>query len=108
MGATDAEILAPLLRCPPEWILEVSDQLLAQNTGSVAAEAAASPGPRHTIFGGLFLLLPCLDELPLEEATHGWPDAEEVSAVVLVRFLLLIKSCGQPRTHQCISRFPAA
>lgn len=102
VGASDAEVLAPLLRCPPEWVRKVGEQLLAQNTGSVAAETAASPGPRHTIFGGLFLLLPHVDELPLEEATHGWPDAEKASAAALVRFLLLIKSCGQPRASHVL------
>lgn len=102
VGASDAEVLAPLLRCPPEWVRKVGEQLLVQYTGSVAAETDASPGPRHTIFGGLFWLLPHVDELPLEEATHGWPDAEKVSAVALVRFLLLIKSCGQPRASHVL------
>ncbi len=105
VGASDAELLAPLMRCPSEWIREVSAQLLARNTDSVAAETAASPGPRHTVFGGLFLLLPLIDELPLEEATHGWPDTEDVSAVALARFLLLIKSCGQSRAHQVFNDF---
>ena len=105
VGASDAEMLAPLLRCPPEWVQEVSAQLLAQNTGSVAAETVASPGPRQTNFGGLFLLLPLIDELPLDEATHGWPDTENVSAVALARFLLLIKSCGQPCGHYVFHDF---
>ncbi|MDD5320318.1 MAG: hypothetical protein PHD43_06835 [Methylococcales bacterium] len=105
VGASDAEMLAPLLRCPPEWVQEVSGQLLAQNTGSVAAETVASPGPRQTNFGGLFLLLPLIDELPLEVATHDWPDTEDVSGVTLARFLLLIKSCGQPRAHSVFHDF---
>lgn len=105
VGASDAEMLAPLLRCPPEWVQEVSGQLLAQNTGSVAAETVASPGPRQTNFGGLFLLLPLIDELPLEVATHDWPDAEDISGVTLARFLLLIKSCGQSRAHQVFNDF---
>ncbi|MBB2890224.1 hypothetical protein [Flexivirga oryzae] len=43
-----------------------------------AAPGTASgtgPGPERTPFGGLFLLLPLLAELPLADATAGWPDA---------------------------------
>jgi hypothetical protein len=61
--------------------------------------AAPTQGPRHTSFGGVFVLLPFLDALPLAEATRGWPDAEEATAAALVRLLLLVKCCGQPRAQ---------
>ncbi|HEY3127847.1 MAG TPA: hypothetical protein VGL91_00165 [Acidobacteriota bacterium] len=57
-------------------------------------------GPRDTVFGGTFFLLPVLDELPLAEATEGWPDLEEAASVALVRFILLVKCCGQARAHR--------
>ena len=50
-----------------------------------------------------FLLLPQLDTLPLAEATHGWPEVEETPAVALLRFLLLVKCCGQPRARRVFS-----
>jgi hypothetical protein len=61
---------------------------------SISSEQAE---PRYTPFGGMFLLLPLIDELPLPDATRGWPDAEESEAVALVRFLLLLKCCGGSR-----------
>ena len=60
-------------------------------------------GPRDTAFGGIFFLLPILDEMPLSEATEGWPDLEEATSVALVRFLLLVKCCGQARAHRVFS-----
>jgi hypothetical protein len=100
-GTADAEGLVPLLRCPPEWVWEVGRTLLARSAGHAPAdgaeEAAPPQGPRYTSFGGVFVLLPLLDELPLIEATQGWPDAGEIPAEALLRFLLLVKGCGQPR-----------
>ena len=58
--------------------------------------------PRHTPFGGIFMLLPLLDELPLAEATRDWPGSEEADAVALVRFLLLVKCCGRSRVAKAI------
>ena len=96
VGPADAEILAPLLRCPPAWVQEVGQTLLSRQ-GEPMGVTAATPERRYTAFGGIFLLLPLLDELPLAEATYGWPDLEEIGAIALVRFLLLIQCLGQPR-----------
>ena len=49
---------------------------------------------RSTAFGGLFFILPHLDELPLAEATRDWPHTDEAAAISLVRFLVLLKCCG--------------
>jgi hypothetical protein len=94
-GATDAERLLPLLRCPPAWVLEVAQTLITRTAGRGPEENATTPGPRDTAFGGAFLLLPMLDELPLIEATRNWPHADEAAAITLARFLLLVKCCGQ-------------
>lgn len=40
-----------------------------------AAAANTGPDPERTPLGGLFLLLPLVAELPLAQATAGWPDA---------------------------------
>lgn len=98
-GATNTEVLAPLLRCPSEWVQEVG-QALVRGTGPPVDDIEVSPSLRYTSFGGLFLLLPLVDELPLEEVTCSWLDADEVSAAAIVRFLLLIKCCGQPRAQR--------
>lgn len=93
-GSNDAEILAPLTRCPPHWIQEISGILLSRRSGNVTHEPAKAATYRHTPFGGVFLLSPFLDALPVEEATNDWPEPENSTASALVRFLLLAKCCG--------------
>ena len=56
--------------------------------------------PRSTAFGGIFLILPHLDELPLVEATRDWPHADEAAAISLVRFLVLLKCCGRENSER--------
>lgn len=132
VGPVDAEILAPLLRCPPVWVQEVGQTLLTGNplqvTDNTAAavpavlplrsaegmagrnralfpddRVAATSERRYTTLGGVFLLLPLLDELPLTEAVQDWPRLEEIDTVALVRFLLLVQCCGQPRAQHAIN-----
>jgi hypothetical protein len=62
--------------------------------GAADPNGPAPVHPRNTAFGGTFLILPYLDELPLVEATRNWPQAEETAAISLVRFLVLLKCCG--------------
>ena len=62
--------------------------------------AQAPRDPRSTAFGGIFLILPHLDELPLVEATRDWPHADEAAAISLVRFLVLLKCCGRGNSER--------
>jgi hypothetical protein len=64
------------------------------------ADAQAPQDPRSTASGGIFLILPHLDELPLVEATRNWPHADEAAAVSLVRFLVLLKCCGRESSER--------
>jgi hypothetical protein len=61
------------------------------------ADAAAQMGTdwRTTAFGEIFLLLPCLDEMPLSGATRDWPATDGLAAVSLARWLVLLKCCGR-------------
>jgi hypothetical protein len=96
-NAPDAEALEPLLHCPAAWVAEVAQTLIGG--AKVNEEKTAPAGCRDTTFGGIFLLLPLLDELPLFEATRNWPSADEAAAITLVRSLLLVKCCGQLRAE---------
>jgi hypothetical protein len=100
VGGAEGLMLAPLLGCPPVWVREVVETLLARQAVGNSDETAERAGRRDTSFGGIFLLLPLIDELPLAEATRGWPHADEAAAISLVRFLLLIKCCGQQRAQR--------
>jgi hypothetical protein len=99
-GTGDAEALLPLFHCPPAWTREVVTMLFAQRTGQTTHEIVTTLGRRDTAFGGAFLLLPMLDDFPLAEATRDWPHAEEAAAISLVRFLLLVKCCGQDQAQR--------
>ena len=98
-GASSAEILSPLMRCPPEWVIDVADSIMTQIRGQSNSIVTNSTGRRDTGFGGVFLLLPLLDELPLAEATRDWPHSDAAAAISLVRFLLLVKCCGEERAR---------
>ncbi|MGH7848267.1 MAG: hypothetical protein ACREQW_24270 [Candidatus Binatia bacterium] len=73
------------------------------------SKAAAGPDsqvlahPRSTVFGGIFLILPHVDELPLAEATRDWPHAGEAAAISLVRFLVLLKCCGRENSERAFN-----
>jgi hypothetical protein len=64
------------------------------STAVAGADTQVLASSRSTAFGGIFLILPHLDELPLVEATRDWPHLDEAAAISLVRFLLLLKCCG--------------
>jgi len=95
---SDADVLSPLLRCSPEWLREVAESINQQSEASDESTAR-----RYTPFGGAFLLLPFIDELPLVEACRAFPHADEAAAISLVRFLLLIKCCGQRNAQRTFS-----
>lgn len=88
-GPAEAELLTPLLGCDAEWL---------QTVGNPAQIASHSPDitdvPRHIATGGIFLLLPLLDAMPIFEATLGWPGICNCEPASLVRFLILVKCCG--------------
>ena len=97
-GVGDARRLEALRHCPPDWVREVAEWMAAP----VARDdhRASMPGRRGTAFGGAFLLMPLIDAPPLAEATAAWPHSDEAAAISLVRFLVLVKCCGQPWAHQ--------
>ena len=61
---------------------------------AAVADAGGQSYRRSTAFGGLFFILPHLDELPLAEATRDWPRTDEAAAISLVRILVLLKCSG--------------
>ncbi len=58
---------------------------------------------RNTNFGGVFLLLPLIDLLPITKATNNWPVIDDDATACLVRFLILMKCCGNERANQVFS-----
>jgi len=96
---SDAEVLSPLVRCSPDWLREVAESINQQPSGP----SDDSTVRRYTSFGGAFLLLPFIDELPLVEACSAFAHSDEAAAISLVRFLLLIKCCGQRNAQRTFS-----
>lgn len=119
VGAADAETVAPLLRCSPEWLAEVVTSLLALHgparrpstrRGGADERRTRADGhtePLHgafrsTPFGGAFYLLPSIDALPLDAATVGWPPAGDMPAAAVTRFAALVRCLG---AHNFVAAF---
>jgi len=73
-----------------------SREVLRAFVRRVSGPESITPARRHTRFGGAFLLLDDLADLPVEEATHGWSDPDGASAASLVRFVVLAHALGGP------------
>jgi len=94
-GAHDAEVLLPFTHCSRELLQEMWTAISA--TSDHAAYKRNHSQKAYTSFGGIFILLPLLDRLPLATLTADWPDADQQSAASLVRFVVLIKCLGKNR-----------
>ena len=95
VGAAQGEGLQPLLAAPVAWRREVVATLLAKQ---VSITVLSQP-LRSTPFGGVFLLLPMLEKLSVNEeplAADQQTAADQPTANLL-RFLTLVKCCGQGR-----------
>ena len=94
--ADGGEPLLPILRCPAATIDAI--RAAVQASPSIWSGASAPLGePRQGAFGGLFLLLPSLDELRLDDAVQDWPDAGATTAAAAVRLLVLARCAGPAR-----------
>lgn len=96
-GTMGDPAFAPLLRADPPLRREIADDLLGR-----ASDTIETPVVRHTEFGGAFVLLPILAEMPLVEATEGWPHTDECASISLVRFLALAKCFGPERSLRAL------
>jgi hypothetical protein len=90
LGLHATDTLLALMRCSPDRLRAVAQELDIGQAQTRVPETER----RNTSFGGAFLLLPLLDEIPLVEALRDWPHADEAAAISLVRFLVLIKCAG--------------
>lgn len=96
----DAELLSPFILCSRALVEQIWNDL-ARSTARVPGPSEPAQRLVHTRFGGIFLLLPMLDKLPLESWTENWPDPlDGQSAAALMRFLILVKCCGQERSSR--------
>ena len=81
LGPEEARTLAPLAGAP----IEVLGKLLPSGTQHVP-----EPDRKYTPFGGIFLLLPILDDLPFDS---------NFDAPAMARLWVLSKCLGQPRAY---------
>lgn len=96
-GFDQAAILMPLLRCSEDCL----EPLLQRVSGGPVVNPETRRETRFTAFGGAFLLLPLLDQFPLQAATNGWPDLGNISPVTVMRFLILACCFGGERALGC-------
>jgi hypothetical protein len=82
-------------------------------SGSTVLDTLLSSGPpagvppesrAYTHFGGMFLLLPLIDEMPITDGCSDWPNPDGGADVLtLARFLILIKCLGGRQAFGCSS-----
>jgi hypothetical protein len=92
----DAETLHPLAGAPAGWVRAASRSLTPAHAASRTAGETVTV--RSTPFGGIFLLLPFLGQLPLDEAVASWPAVGATPPAAALRLLLLAKSLGSARS----------
>lgn len=85
LAAADAQLQEVLAACPPALMGAILDGL--------AAPVPAGQATRH---GGVFLLMPFLDALPLDRA-RDWPALAGTPAPQVLRLLILAKCQGRAR-----------
>jgi hypothetical protein len=87
-------VATPLLKLTRQRLREIADRIVARGGDQ---SRNVSVGVQATRFGFALILLPFVDQLPLEQATASWPDCGTMAAATIVRFLLLLKCCGGDR-----------
>lgn len=96
VGPAAAERMTPLLSLRNSSLLKILDVVSDRPKSFYQEEASLAL--RDTRFGGVFFLLPLIDQLPLSEATEGWPDADGAGAEAMIRWLILLKCFGKNRS----------
>lgn len=94
-----AERWIPLMQVQVDT-LEALGHMVLRQSGEIprpSRSSAQSQAPAHTRFGGVFLLLPLLDGLPLQTMTEHWPAPDAGDSAGLLRLLLIMKALGQPQ-----------
>jgi hypothetical protein len=91
------EELTGFVSWPPEARAKAVRSLVRAQSGGPeeAPRAAASRLP--TELGGMFLLLPLIEEVPWKAATTMWPRLEEIEASRLLQYLTVIAALGVER-----------
>jgi hypothetical protein len=96
-GPADAERLAPLATLPPDQ-LAVLLVTLSGGQARATSETRVLLPRRYTPFGGIFLLLPELDHMPLASMLAGFPSLADEDPQAALRLLLLVRAGGRSRS----------
>jgi hypothetical protein len=89
----DAELLAALTGTSRTW-LDTAAQRLTKNTSAPAVSVDTEETSQHSMFGGLFLLLPLLADTDFETPAARWPHCDGTSPGALLRFLVALAACS--------------
>ncbi len=102
VGAHVLSRVPELVGWPPDARGAAVRLLMQARTG----EPQPARGPQApllaTSLGGMFLLLPLLEELPWEAMTAGWPDLDGIAPSLLARFLALVGTLGADRNSVAV------
>lgn len=93
-----AQRLQPLINLGP--VIKRSLLEAVQPQTHPADQTESTGEPRYTRFGGVFLLLPMLQQLPLEQWLSDWPEPPAGDAAAVARLLLLAQCLGSTQAGQ--------
>jgi hypothetical protein len=93
----DIETLTALLRCDRSVVIEIAEQLQSARQSDADSTSPKTGEPLFTEFGGVFRLLPQLDDDVLTECAAALPKFAGDAPTSLVRFLILLKCFGRQR-----------
>jgi hypothetical protein len=91
------QAIRALLLCERDAEADIAEQLRAVASGRPLTVGVQAGERLFTPFGGVFWLLPGIDDLKLEECAVALPDFGDEAPAALVRFLVLLKCMGAPR-----------
>jgi hypothetical protein len=92
-----ASRMLPILSQPSEQRNALLTAIVENTHHPSTAGHCTDEEVRYTPFGGLFLLLPQLQEMPIEAALRTWPELETAGKAAAFRLLLLALTQGKER-----------
>ena len=100
-GARAMEALAGIVAWPPlartDLVRLVTDARSGRTADALTTDTATTP------LGGMFLLLPLLEEFPWAAAVATWPDLEGTASEALAQYLAVAGALG-PARHAAAAR----
>ncbi len=102
VDAPAMNLLTELVAWPSAARREAVRRLARARSGELEPSKGSRPPTLATDLGGMFLLLPLLDDLPWEAAAAEWPGLEGIDGFRLAQYLTVIGALGAARNGAAV------